>query len=98
MRTPSGNYELIAEALLPYQRKTLEDYAAARGIPRSEWWRQPLCAVMAASLAVSNELQNLSDSDVPEKKTIAMVAAKYDLDVETLHRQRRKIRADDNAG
>lgn len=77
MRTPSADYQAVTRSLLPHQLKTLEDYAASRGASKDHWAEVPLCAVMAVSLAVGNEMTRLSTNRAVGETTIGTDCCGY---------------------
>lgn len=88
MRKAHADYAALDAALQAHQRQTLCDYASARGT--SDWRDEPLCCAAAVVLAVDNVLADLRTTNVPERQALLRAAMMFDLDFETLCRQRRR--------
>jgi hypothetical protein len=87
MRRTNADYLSIEAALQPHQLRTLKNFVDARG--GGSIWRMPVCCAFGITLAVNNRVSILVDGGMSERQALARAAADFDLDYETLQRQRR---------
>jgi hypothetical protein len=92
MRKSRADWTAVTAALASHQLRTLQDFAQARGLKRSEWPSDPICGLVAATLAVESITRNCIDSGMTERQALVQAAVSCDLDVETLLRRRRQVR------
>jgi hypothetical protein len=97
MRRIEADWTQVCEVLTEWQLMTMEDYAEARGWPRVQWMRDPVCAVMAATLAAEATIRKFSENGLTERQSVVRAAIELELDVETLFRRRRLSRTRKNA-
>lgn len=93
MRRITANWTAIAAALEPHQARTLQEYGRAKGLHSEELWQDPACSTVAIALAVENLVATVCTSRrVTERQALVQAAIQFELDIETLLRQRRRFR------
>ncbi|GMV03955.1 MAG: hypothetical protein AMXMBFR53_02370 [Gemmatimonadota bacterium] len=93
MRRIHADWEAVDAALAPHQRRTLREYAAARGIAEDSLWEDPVVCTMGVALAVDAALAAARARGEPvERRALLQAAVKFDVDIETLLRRQRRRR------
>lgn len=92
MRRVPADYRAIEHALESYQLRTIHDYTDGMGLPADRWNEDAVCSAFALRLAIANRLRRLLEEGASINQAIARTAAEFDIDYETLKRQRRRVR------
>lgn len=88
-----ADYDAIATALQPHQLLTLQQYAQSQGLQDHEWSSHRIGRAVAIALAVENIVGTCRQAGFSERRAIAEAAARLNLDIDTLARHRRAVRA-----
>jgi hypothetical protein len=93
MRHVKADWRAIEAALETHQLRTLRDYARTKGLDADTAWDDSSYRVVAIALAVENAIAaSMVTEGFSEHQALARIAVRFDLDIETLLRQRRRFR------
>lgn len=93
MRHVKADWRAVEAALETYQLRTLRDYAGTRGFDADTAWDDASYRTVAIALAVENAIgASMATDGISERQALLRIAVRFDLDIETLLRQRRRFR------
>jgi hypothetical protein len=88
-----ADYHAVESALEPHQLRTVREYAVAEGLVADDWPKNRMARVIAVALAVENIVKNCYNEGLTERRAMARAATQLGVDLDTLSRHRRVVRA-----
>jgi hypothetical protein len=88
-----ADYHAVETVLEPHQLRTVHEYATTQGLAPEDWPKNRTARVIAVALAVENLVKNLRVEGLSERRAVARAATLLSLDLDTLSRHRRIVRA-----